>query len=61
MVLPVISDVEGFEITSNERALFKEHRPFGFILFKRNCDTLEQLKKLTDQIREVVGDENVPV
>ncbi|MDG1438831.1 MAG: glycoside hydrolase family 3 N-terminal domain-containing protein, partial [Emcibacteraceae bacterium] len=61
MVLPVISDVEGFDISASERALFKKHRPFGFILFKRNCDTPEQVKSLTDQMRDVVDDENVPI
>ena len=44
MVRPVISDVEGFEISAAEKALFQEIRPFGFILFKRNCDNQDQLK-----------------
>jgi beta-N-acetylhexosaminidase len=61
MVLPVISDVEGFEISADEKALFQAYTPYGFILFKRNCDTPEQLKSLTDQMRDVVGDENVPI
>lgn len=61
MVRPVISDVEGFEISAKEKALFQEHKPFGFILFKRNCDNQKQLKRLTDQMRDVVEDENVPI
>ncbi|MDA7568321.1 beta-N-acetylhexosaminidase [Emcibacteraceae bacterium] len=61
MVLPVISDVEGLEMSADEKALFKEHKPFGFILFKRNCDNQKQLKKLTDQMRDVVDDKDVPI
>lgn len=61
MVRPVISDVEGLEVSVEERALFKEYQPFGFILFKRNCDNQEQLKRLTDQMRDIVEDDNVPI
>ena len=61
MVRPVISDVEGFEISAAEKELFQEIRPFGFILFKRNCDTQDQLKCLTDQMRDVTEDDNIPI
>jgi len=61
MVRPVISDVEGLEMSADEKALFIEHKPFGFILFKRNCDNQKQLKKLTDQMRDIVNDKNVPI
>lgn len=61
MVRPVISDVEGLEMSADERALFKEHKPFGFILFKRNCENPSQLKELTDQMRDVAEDDNVPI
>lgn len=61
MVRPIISDVEGLEMSVDEKTLFKEHKPFGFILFKRNCDNQKQLKKLTDQMREIVEDDHVPI
>ncbi|MBT5073907.1 MAG: beta-N-acetylhexosaminidase [Kordiimonadaceae bacterium] len=61
MYHPVIIDVEGFEINAEEKALFNEFRPFGFILFKRNCDTPEQLKALTDQMRDITGNADVPI
>lgn len=61
MYHPVISDVQGLKISADERALFNEYRPYGFILFQRNCDTPEQVKALTDEMREIVGHEDVPI
>jgi beta-N-acetylhexosaminidase len=45
MYHPVISDVEGLEISAEERALFSELPPYGFILFQRNCENPEQIKE----------------
>lgn len=61
MYHPVISDVEGLELSADERALFNEFRPYGFILFQRNCQSPEQLKALTDEMCEIVGHENTPI
>lgn len=61
MYHPVISNVEGLEISPDEAALFKEFKPLGFILFKRNCDTKEQVKALTDQMKECVGNNDIPI
>ncbi|MBL4603477.1 MAG: beta-N-acetylhexosaminidase [Emcibacteraceae bacterium] len=61
MYHPVITDVEGLDISDEERALFKEFRPFGFILFQRNCQSPEQVKKLTDQMRDCVSNDDIPI
>ncbi|MCB2092204.1 MAG: beta-N-acetylhexosaminidase [Alphaproteobacteria bacterium] len=61
MFHPVITDVEGLEISAEERALFKEFRPYGFILFQRNCDNPDQVKKLTDQMKEIIGNPDAPI
>ncbi|MEZ5757228.1 MAG: beta-N-acetylhexosaminidase [Emcibacteraceae bacterium] len=61
MFHPVITDVEGLEIRAEERALFKEFRPYGFILFQRNCDNPDQVKKLTDQMKEIIGNPDAPI
>ena len=58
---PVITDVEGLEISADEKALFNEFRPYGFILFQRNCDNPDQVRALTDQMREIVGDNDTPI
>ncbi len=51
----VILSCEGLVLTREEQALFRECEPFGFILFKRNIDTPEQLRALTASLRESVG------
>ncbi len=61
MARPVILDCEGQTLGAEEIAVFKELDPFGFILFARNCHSPDQLKKLTDQMREAVGREDVPI
>lgn len=53
--LACIFSVAGFSLSDDERALFKEADPFGFILFGRNCDTPEQIRALTDDLKDVVG------
>ena len=45
---------EGLEITPWERGFFREIQPLGFILFARNIDTPDQLRKLTYELREAV-------
>ena len=52
---------QGQALTADERALFREVRPWGFILFGRNVGTLDQLRTLTDALREAVQDEGALV
>ena len=35
--------------------------PWGIILFQRNCDNPDQLRKLTDHIKNIYGTEEVPI
>lgn len=56
----VISDAEGLRLTPEERALFREMNPFGFILFARNIDSTDQVRALCDDFREAVG-RNCPI
>ncbi len=39
----------------DERAFFSEARPWGFILFARNCGSPDQLRRLTSDLRGAVG------
>jgi beta-N-acetylhexosaminidase len=52
---------EGLALTDDERSFFREANPAGFILFRRNCDTAEQLLRLTDSLRELSGRDDVPI
>ncbi|MEL0435848.1 beta-N-acetylhexosaminidase [Phycobacter sp. K97] len=50
-----ILDATGLRLTADEKALFRDADPFGFILFARNIDTPEQIRALCDDMREAVG------
>ncbi len=47
----------GPRLLSEERAFFRAFDPFGFILFARNVETPDQLRRLTGDLREAVGRE----
>src|SRR4051794_40810297 len=51
----------GLELTADERSFFRDCDPAGFILFRRNCDTQEQLLALTDALRELSGRRDLPI
>jgi beta-N-acetylhexosaminidase len=57
----VIYGISGFELTSDEKSLFKEINPFGFILFSRNCDNPIQIIDLINDLRRVVDRPDAPV
>ncbi|KZE25294.1 beta-N-acetylhexosaminidase [Crenobacter luteus] len=48
---PVMVDVEGFALTDAERARLAHPLVGGVILFRRNFESVEQLKALTAEIR----------
>ena len=45
----------GPELLAGERAFFRDYDPFGFILFARNVETPDQLRRLTADLRDAVG------
>ena len=53
--LACVFSVSGAELTGAEATLFCEANPFGFILFKRNCETPEQVRGLVDSLKNTVG------
>ena len=46
---------EGPALGDAERAFFAETAPWGFILFARNVQTPDQLRRLTGDLRDAVG------
>jgi len=56
-----IYGLEGLELAAEERAFFLDADAAGFILFKRNCETQEQLLRLTDSLRDLTGRDDVPI
>src|SRR5580698_10151717 len=56
-----ITGVSGLEMSADERAFMAAERPWGFILFKRNVGTPEQVARLVRELRESVGNPDAPV
>ena len=56
-----ITGVSGTALTDDERAFLRDQRPWGFILFKRNIDTPDQVIRLIDEMRSAVGQPEAPV
>ena len=51
----------GTTLSADERAFFREVRPWGFILFGRNIETPDQIRALVRALRETIADISAPV
>ncbi|MEM6913222.1 MAG: glycoside hydrolase family 3 protein [Pseudomonadota bacterium] len=49
------------KVSDWERGFFREVRPFGYIVFGRNIETKDQLRRLTDDLRSASDDPNALV
>jgi beta-N-acetylhexosaminidase len=56
-----ISGCAGPQLTEDETAFFRDTQPWGLIIFKRNVESPDQLRRLTTSFREIVGRRNAPV
>ena len=56
-----IAGCSGTELTPDEVAFFKEADPWGFILFRRNVGTPEQVRALCASFRDTVGRADAPI
>lgn len=56
-----ITGVSGLELSAAEREFIRGERPWGFILFKRNVDTPDQVSALVQELRSCVGEADAPV
>lgn len=50
-----ICGCRGERLRPEEQVFFRDARPCGLILFKRNCRTPEQVRALVDSFRQAVG------
>ncbi len=57
----VIFGCSGTVLTAEERAFYAAERPWGFILFRRNVASPDQVRALVQALRETVDDPNAPV
>ena len=56
---PVIFGLSGLALTNDEKRLFRDVNPAGYILFKRNIEDREQVRALTNSLRELHGRDDV--
>jgi beta-N-acetylhexosaminidase len=59
-VTAMVLGVAGHALSTEERAFYRDVSPWGFILFRRNVESPDQLRALTASLRECVG-ENAPI
>jgi len=56
-----IVGVSGLALTGEEGDFLRQEDPWGFILFKRNVDTPQQVAGLVKELRDAVGRPDAPV
>jgi beta-N-acetylhexosaminidase len=56
---PAIFGLSGLVLSVDERAFFREADPAGYIIFGRNVESRQQLRALTDSLREIHGREKL--
>ena len=61
MTAAVIFGCEGQRLSAAEHAFFRDADPLGFILFKRNIASPDQVRALTRDLRDCVGRADAPV
>ena len=57
---PLFLGLVGLALNDDERALFRAANPAGYILFKRNVDSPDQVRALTQSLRDLAG-RDVPI
>jgi beta-N-acetylhexosaminidase len=60
-MLPAFFALSGLELTEAERDFFADVKPAGFILFDRNIETRAQVQVLNTSLKELIGNERVPI
>ncbi len=58
-ILSTMLSIGGTQLSDNEKRLLEKANPMGITLFVRNIENKEQVRSLTDSIREVIGREDV--
>ena len=48
-------------LTAEEQAFYRDAKPWGFILFKRNIETPDQVRALTSELRACTGRNDTPI
>lgn len=51
----------GSSLSAEERSFFRDVKPWGFILFKRNIGSPDEVRALTGALRDCVGSDRAPI
>jgi len=51
----------GLTLSAAERDFFRDARPWGFILFARNVESPDQVRRLNAELRDTVEDASAPI
>ena len=58
---PLIFGISGTSVNDAERAVYSKIQPLGFILFKKNLENKQQVKKLCSELRAMLGRDDAPI
>jgi beta-N-acetylhexosaminidase len=58
---PLIVGLTGAVLTQWEQDFILTHKPYGFILFARNCISPQQVKELTESLKQVTERQILPI
>ena len=61
MTTAAILGCAGATLSAEERQFFRDADPLGFVLFQRNCQTPEQVRRLVQDLRDSVARAEAPV
>ena len=61
MAAAFICGLAGLQLSGSERSFLRDSVPVGLILFTRNCQDREQLKRLVGDARDAIGTEEALV
>ena len=56
-----ITGIKGTNLSKKEIRFLIDHKPWGIILFSRNLKNINQIKKLTRNIRKIFNDKKYPI
>ena len=56
-----IIGIKSTALSKKEKFFLKKYKPWGVILFSRNLKKFEQIKNLTNDIRNIFRDKNYPI
>ncbi len=57
----IIISIKGVKLSQREKKLLSKEKPWGVILFKRNLQSFDQIKKLTSEIRFLTKNRRYPI